>query len=81
MVTKHISFIYIYKLLLINVSVSLIVSEVLLHMTPPPKEKTENQIFWKILVFCPQNRNMPWKGKVIKLFTQSVHAVQQNQSE
>ena len=39
MVTKHISFIYIYKLLLINVSVSLIVSEVLLHMTPPPQRE------------------------------------------
>ena len=39
MVTKHISSIYIYKLLLINVSVSLIVSGVLLHMTSPPQRE------------------------------------------
>ena len=33
--TKHMYSIYIYKSLLVNVSVSLIVSEVLLHMTVP----------------------------------------------
>ena len=70
-----------YKPLLVNVSVSPIVSGVQLHMTSPHREKTENEIFWKILVFCPQNRNMPWKSNINILFTQSVHAVQQNQSE
>ena len=42
MVIKCIYSIYMYKLLLINVSVSLIVSGVLPHMTSPHKEKTEN---------------------------------------
>ena len=34
--------IYMYKLLFVNVSVSLIVSGVQPHMTSPHKEKTEN---------------------------------------
>ena len=40
MVAKHMYSIYIYNMLLVNVSVSLIVSEVLLHMaSPPPTER------------------------------------------
>ena len=64
MVIEYVYSIYMYKPLLVNISVSVIVSGVQPHMTSPHKEKTENQIFWKILVLCPQNRNMPWKSKV-----------------
>ena len=42
-VTKHMYSIYIYKSLLINVSVSLIVSEVLPHMTSPPPPQREDR--------------------------------------
>ena len=38
-VTKHMYSIYIYKSLLINVSISLIVSGVLPHMTSPPQRE------------------------------------------
>ena len=42
MVNKHIYSACIYNPSLVNVSVSLIVSEVLPHMTSPHGEKTEN---------------------------------------
>ena len=44
------------------------------HDIPPQREDRKLDI-WKILVFCLRSRNMPWKGDVNILFTQSVHAV------
>ena len=50
------------------------------HDIPPQKEDRKVDILESIS-FCPQNRNMPWEGNIDILFTQSVHTVQQNQSE
>ena len=47
MVNKHIYSIHMYISLLINVSVSLIVSEVLPHMKSPHGEKAEIRYFGK----------------------------------
>ena len=66
-----------YKLLLINVSVSIIVSGVQLHMTSPHKEKTwKTRYFGKYWFSVHGTETCHGKVKSNTLFTQSVHAVQ-----
>ena len=81
MVTKHIFSIYMYKFVTCQ-CFCFPNSQwgVTAHDIPPQREDRKLDILENIS-FLSANRNMPWKGDVNILFTQSVHAVQQNQSE
>ena len=79
---KWLYHVYMYKPLLVNVSVSLIVSGgVTTHDIPPQREDRKLDILENIKYLSTKQKHAMEKHSQYFVFTQSFHVVQQNQSE